>query len=327
MPRQARLDAPGALHHVMVRGIEKRRIVEDGKDRRRFTSRLGNAASSKGMTIYAWSLMSNHAHILLRSGSVGLPAFMRAFLTGYAIDYNHRHHRHGHLFQNRYKSIVCEEDVYFRESVRYIHLNPIRAGLIKGLDQLERYPWCGHSVLMGQVEHGWQDRSYVLSWFGRKENDAVRAYHEFIGDGVALGSRPELVGGGLIRSAGGWSEVKSRRGQREGMVSDERILGGGQFVEKVLEEAEERVRHQLPMDRRLGEARDLIDRVCSEAGLSVEELGAGSRRGPVSRMRRNLLRRIVMELGLTQAEAARLPGVTTSAVAKSLMRAQRALSG
>ena len=127
MPRQARLDAPSVLHHVMVRGIEKRRIVDDAKDRRRFAARLGEAAISKGTTIYAWSLMGNHAHIQLRSGSVGLPSFMRGFLTGYAIDYNHRHRRHGHLFQNRYKSIVCEEDAYFRELVRYIHLNPLRA--------------------------------------------------------------------------------------------------------------------------------------------------------------------------------------------------------
>ena len=110
------------------------------------------------------------------------------------------------------------------------------------------------------------------------------------------------------------------------MLCDERILGGGKFVERVLEEAEERVKYQLPTDRRIGEARGLVDRVCGEAALSVEELRAGSRRGPVSRMRRNLLRRLVTELGLSQAEAARLLGVTTSAVAKSLMRAQRDLS-
>jgi hypothetical protein len=95
---------------------------------------------------------------------------------------------------------------------------------------------------MGQVEHGWQDRSSVLSWFGRKEKDAVRAYREFMRERISLGKRPELVGGGLIRSAVGWSEVKSRRGQDEGMLSDERILGSEQFMEKVLEEAEERVK-------------------------------------------------------------------------------------
>ena len=118
MPRQARLDAPGTLHHVMVRGIERRGIVDDGKDRGTFMARLGEAAASTGMAIYAWSQLPNHAHILVRSGPHGLPVFMRRFLTGYAIEYNRRHRRHGHLFQNRYKSIVCEEDAYFRELQR-----------------------------------------------------------------------------------------------------------------------------------------------------------------------------------------------------------------
>ena len=107
MPRQARLDAPGTLHHVIVRGIEKRRIVDDRWDRGNFVSRMGEVASDTETVIYAWALMTNHAHILLRSGTHGLSKFMRRFLTGYAITYNRRHKRHGHLFQNRYKSIVC----------------------------------------------------------------------------------------------------------------------------------------------------------------------------------------------------------------------------
>ena len=137
MPRQARLDAPGTLHHVMVRGIEKRNIVDDDQDRIAFVSRMGEQARKTGTTIYAWALLNNHAHILLRSGSVGLPGFMRRFLTGYAVEYNRRHKRFGHLFQNRYKSILCEEDVYFKELVRYIHLNPIRAGLVANLPELD----------------------------------------------------------------------------------------------------------------------------------------------------------------------------------------------
>src|SRR5713226_5369183 len=107
MPRQARLNTPGTLHHVIIRGIEKRRIVTDEEDRRQFVARLGQLATELKTAIYAWALMTNHAHILLRSGPDGLPKFMRRFPTGYALRYNHRHHRHGHLFQNRYKSIVC----------------------------------------------------------------------------------------------------------------------------------------------------------------------------------------------------------------------------
>ncbi|MBI4573033.1 MAG: transposase [candidate division NC10 bacterium] len=321
MPRQARLDAPGTLHHVMVRGIEKRRIVDDGKDRGKFIARLGEAAASTRMVIYAWALLPNHAHILLRSGPQGLPAFMRRFLTGYAGDYNRRHRRHGHLFQNRYKSIVCEEDAYFQELVRYIHLNPLRAGLVRDLTYLDRFAWCGHAVVMGNVHYAWQDRAHVLAWFGRREKAAVKAYRQYVADGIPLGRRPELVGGGLIRSLGGWSQVKSRRRKEERALSDERILGGGEFVQRMLGEAEETIRHQLPADRRWREGRRLVDRVCAEGKVSLEELQSGSRREPVSRVRARLGQRLVLDLGLPQAEAARLLGVSGPAIAKSLKRA------
>ncbi len=212
MPRQARLDAPGTLHHVMVRGIEKRRIVDDGKDRGNFLARLGEAAASTGMVIYAWALLPNHAHLLVRSGPLGLPAFMRRFLTGYAGDNNCRHRRHGHLFQNRYKSILCEEDVYFQELVRYIHLNPLRSGMVRDLTHLDRYAWCGHAVVMGNVKYDWYDRTHVLTWFGRSKKAAVTAYRQYVQDGIPLGRRPELVGGGLIRSLG--AGRRSSRGDK-----------------------------------------------------------------------------------------------------------------
>ena len=138
MPRQARLDAPGTLHHVMIRGIEQRRIVDDDRDRQNLVSRMGRIATETQISIYAWALLPNHAHILLRSGPSGLSSYMRRLLTGYAISYNLRHRRYGHLFQNRYKSIVCEEDVYFKELVRYIHLNPFRAKLVKTLSELDK---------------------------------------------------------------------------------------------------------------------------------------------------------------------------------------------
>jgi len=131
MPRQARLDAPGTLHHVIVRGIEKQLIFDDDQDRKKFVFKLGKLVRDTGTAVYAWSLMPNHLHILLRSSAYGLPRFMRRLLTGYAIGFNRRHKRWGHLFQNRYKSIVCEEDAYFKELVRYIHLNPLRAGLVR----------------------------------------------------------------------------------------------------------------------------------------------------------------------------------------------------
>ena len=166
MPRSARLDAPGTLHHVIIRGIERRRIVDDDQDREAFVDRLEQLSIDLKTSVYAWALMTNHAHLLIRSGPEGLPSFMRKLLTGYAINYNQRHHRYGHLFQNRYKSIVCEEDAYFKELVRYIHLNPLRAGLVETMQKLDWYHWCGHSVIVGRRKRSWQERDYVLGWFG-----------------------------------------------------------------------------------------------------------------------------------------------------------------
>jgi REP element-mobilizing transposase RayT len=188
MPRQARLDAAGTLHHVIIRGIERRHIVKDDEDRRAFVSRLGRLASETGTAIYAWALMTNHAHILLSSGPAGLAKFMRRFLTGYAVNYNLRHHRHGHLFQNRYKSIVCDGERYFTELVRYIHLNPLRVGLVVELKELECYPYCGHGVVLGIIRNQWQDRDTVLAQFGVREGEAKAAYCRFVAEGVALGT-------------------------------------------------------------------------------------------------------------------------------------------
>ncbi len=320
MPRQARLDAPGTLHHVIIRGIERRRIVDDDVDRRDFVGRMGQIASDSDTVIYAWSLMTNHCHILLRSGPSGLPTYMRRLLTGYAISYNRRHFRHGHLFQNRYKSIICEEDAYFKELVRYIHLNPLRAKLVETLAKLDRYRWCGHSVLMGRVKNDWQDRDHVLGWFGSTEGQAKRFYRQYVEKGVEQGRRPELVGGGLIRSLGGWSQVKALRRFAGREMSDERILGSGDFVEQVIREADEQVKFQFPIQERNDKAKRLIAKTCRKDNISVEALQSGSRRRDISSARAELVGRLVEECGFTLAETARWLGVSTSAIAKSLSR-------
>lgn len=320
MPRLARLDAPGTLHHVIVRGIEKRRIVDDETDRHDLVSRMGNAAMSTGTSIYAWSVMANHIHVLLRSGQTGLPRFMRRFLTGYAIRYNLRHDRHGHLFQNRYKSIVCDEDAYFKQLVRYIHLNPIRAGLVPDLRALKSYPWSGHSALMGEVDRRWQDRAFVLCWFGNEEKEALTAYLRFMADGLGEGRRPDLVGGGLIRSLGGWSQVKSLQSTGGWVYADERILGTGEFVKRVIEEADQRVKRQIPAGRMLEAAQKYIAKSCAEDGVPLTHLQSGARRPAVSRCRAKVARHLVEEMGLSLAEAARQLGVCTSAIWHAIRR-------
>lgn len=111
MPRKARIDAPGALHHIIVRGIERRKIFLDDQDREDFVERLGGILTETHTCCLAWALIPNHAHFLFRTGPTPIATVMRRLLTGYAVFHNHRHRRHGHLFQNRYKSILCQEGI------------------------------------------------------------------------------------------------------------------------------------------------------------------------------------------------------------------------
>jgi hypothetical protein len=112
---------------------------------------------------------------------------MRRLLTGYAVTFNRRHRRHGHLFQNRYKSILCQEEVYLKELVRYIHLNPLRAKIVDDLKQLDTYAFCGHSALMDRVKRSWQEVNEVLGLFAAKHSQVRRRYRSFVQKGIPQG--------------------------------------------------------------------------------------------------------------------------------------------
>jgi len=250
MPRSARLDAPGILHHVIIRGIERQDIFRNQADQEDFVDRLSKLVPETRTSCYAWVLMTNHAHFLFRSGPCGLAELMRRLLTGYAVSFNHRHKRHGQLFQNRYKSIICQEDAYLKELVRYIHLNPLRANMVKEFGALNRYAFSGHRLLAGKAECGWQDGGYVLGYFGESEAIASKRYLAYMEAGIALGRRPELVGGGLIRSLGGWAEVKKMRLKgMDRIKGDERILGDSDFALSVLSSAKERFERSYQLKR------------------------------------------------------------------------------
>ena len=149
---------------------------------------------------------------------------MRRLLTGYAVTFNRRHKRAGHLFQNRYKSIVCEEEPYLLELVRYIHLNPLRAGIVSTLAELDQFRWTGHAVLMGTRQFAEQDTIAILGRFGKKATLARQNYREFVAAGIKSGHRDDLVGGGLKRSQGDRANIEYES-------FDERVLGCGDFVD------------------------------------------------------------------------------------------------
>lgn len=225
MPRTARIDIPNLLQHVIVRGIEKGDIFTSDDDRHDFVTRFSRLLESTGTECLAWALLSNHFHLLLRMRDVPLSKFMRRLLTGYAVTFNLRHNRSGHLFQNRYKSLVCDEEEYLLELVRYIHLNPLRAGVVAKLDKLDSYPWCGHSVLLARKELRGQSTAEVLSYFSPSVAAARRHYRSFIQDGIRMGRRDELVGIGVFK------------GNQAVELQDSRVLGNEDFVERIIRQA------------------------------------------------------------------------------------------
>jgi len=314
MPRQPRLDAPGTLHHLIGRGIEGTRIFRTQEDREDFLSRLSQICKAGGLSVYAWALLDTHFHLLVRTEHQSLSHNMRKLLTGYVVNFNRRHRRWGHLFQNRYKSIICEEDPYLLELTRYIHLNPIRTGIAKDMEELASFPWTGHSALMGRVKRPWQRERAVLAYFGKRRRAAIANYEDYLREGIRLGKRPDLVGGGLIRSLGGWSQVLSLRRKGERTASDERVLGSGEFVEKVLSEAEDKEKDTLRWRRKIPDFDMLTEQIVKGESVQESELRGGSRGRMAARARKIFCQLAVMKFGYSGASVARFLGVTTSLV-------------
>ncbi|MCP4756330.1 MAG: transposase [Proteobacteria bacterium] len=322
MPRAARLDAPGVLHHVIGRGIEKKKIFLNDRDRKDFLSRIAQIANAGSMEVYAWALLPNHFHLLCKTGNHPLSSNMRKLLTGYVVNFNKRHKRHGHLFQNRYKSIVCQEDSYLKELVRYIHLNPLRSGLVKDLDELDTSPYSGHSVLTGNIERNWQAVDTVLSYFGSPRVQQ-KNYQVFTEEGVTMGKRPELTGGGLVRSIGGWAEVTALRKRGKKQVSDQRILGDEKFVKSVFSQMDDLGKKNMRVSKKRTTLDTLAKKVCQTHKISINELCSGSRRREIVEPRRVLSWLAVRDLGYSGAEVARYLGVTTSCVTRAASSGKR----
>jgi putative transposase len=322
MPRKARIDAPGALHHIIIRSIERKVIFRRDKDRERFVARLGHVLVDTSTPCFAWVLLSNHAHFLLRTGASPIATVMRKLLTGYAQEFNRRYRRHGQLFQDRYKSVLCEQDTYLLELVRYIHLNPIRAGIVENFEKLKDYPWSGHGALMGRVERKWQDTDYVLGYFGKDQIEARRAYASFVFKGIEEGRRPDLTGGGLVRSVGGWAALKDLRKEGLRIKGDERILGGGKFVEEVLKQAEEQFEARTRAAGKGFTVAALMASIAHHFGVDLDDLRSGTKTRQVVKARAALSYLAIRKLGATAVELAGELNISPSAVSKSVRRGQ-----
>lgn len=187
MPRMVRLEGPGLISHIIARGIDGKNLFYSNEDRHEFLSRLDTLLRHLGYRCITWCLMDNHYHLLLRTNENSLEKLMRPLNGGYARWFNKKHNRKGYLFQDRFKSILCQDQEYAMQLIRYINLNPLRAGDVESLSALTNWPWCGHGFLAGRpLVFGlhFQDRMEALGRFGRNEKEAIRKYLGYVAEGV-----------------------------------------------------------------------------------------------------------------------------------------------
>ena len=317
MPRQARIDATGAFHHIICRGIERKRVFRDDADRNNFISRLGVVLQQTSTSCFAWVLLPNHFHMLFQTGAVPISTVMSRLLTGYAGDFNRRYNRHGHLFQNRYKSILCQEEPYFLELVRYIHLNPIRSGILKN------FRYCGHARLLGAKGHSWQKVTDILLRFDKCVKSAQEKYESFVAEGVALGNRPEFTGGGLVRSAGGWQKILLARRYGEYLNSDERILGDSEFVDDVLNAAQEKMEGVTFYRHKGIDLEQVAQIVAGLLQMNLTDVWIGGKKPKTVQARALLCYWATEDLGLTATAVGERFKLSPSAASRSARRGEQ----
>ena len=309
MPRHARIDFPGLLQHVIVRGIERTDIFLDDDDRNNFCRRLEALLLKSATPCLAWCLLDNHLHLLLRPADITLAVFMRRLLTGYAVSFNLRHNRSGHLFQNRYKSIVCDEDAYLLELIRYIHLNPLRAGIIDDLDQLALYPWSGHPQILGLSEQQLINTDEVLSRFSRHKTTARNKYLEFLADGLSHNAAPNLSRGGKQTSR----QLDCSLSDED--LFDERILGGGNFAENVLGRQDDQ-QPQVSLDQ-------LIAKITDYYGIDAAKIAAPTKERTAVNAKSVICYLAMRRLLYPGVEIARRIGYSTSATSYASKRGEK----
>jgi len=253
MPRKPRIHYPGALYHVMLRGNGGDAIFANRADRTRFLLLLQSRIQRYHHRVHAYCLMDNHVHLAVQVAEIPLSKIIQNLAFRYTQYFNRREQRTGHLFQGRYKALLVDEDAYLLELVRYIHLNPLRAGMVKSL---QTYPWSSHKAYLGLETTPWLTTDYVLGQLAEDRDKATTRYQRFIQDGMREGHRAEF-----------------HRGNHEG-----RLLGSDDFIEKALARAGEASFSETTID-------GIIDTVCAAFDLHPSDLAGPGRRQPMARAR------------------------------------------
>ncbi|MBI5743112.1 MAG: transposase [Elusimicrobia bacterium] len=314
MPRQARMDVPGQVYHVMSRGIERREIFLDDGDYRDFLARISEGSGKTGARCLAWCLMPNHFHFLILRGERTLSELMHRALTGYAVNFNLKYSRVGHLFQNRYKAILCGLENYLLEAAPYIHLNPLRAGLVPDLEGLAGYKWCGHRSIVTGAADGLLDRRALLVHFGGDERAGMAGYKKKMEEKAAEIGRNDLAGGcGRLGCEGGGAALPAFRAGLE-VFPVQCVPEKSGFVECVLRSAD------AAMNRERESRAEVLAKVENTTGIDRRDILRRTReRGPASA--RALYCHLSKEMaGCSVVELASELGLTQSAVSKLALK-------
>ena len=190
MARKPRVHFPGALYHVIARGNRLQKIFLDDADYRRYLSFLKAYKVRYGFSLYAYTLMPDHLHLLVEVGGTPLSRLMQSLQFRYTRNFNIRYQKWGHLFQSRYKAILCEKDSYFLELSAYIHLNAVRAGLVQAP---EEYPWTSYSQYVKEVnDDGFTDVDFLLGQFSPDKGLARQEYAAFVANRISQGHRRDF---------------------------------------------------------------------------------------------------------------------------------------
>lgn len=223
MPRSPRYSLPGIIYHVIMRGNNKQLIYISDEDRYKFCLLLQEGVERFGHRILAFCMMSNHVHLAIQLGSdVLISKIIQNLTFRYCRYFNHKHSTVGHLFQGRFKSIMVNGYGYLRQLIRYIHLNPVRAGITS--DPIQ-YPWSSHQAYLMQKDYMWLARDIGLQFFGESKREAVSSYEVFIAMGLGKDEEIDF---------------------KKGFEAD--IIGDANFIEKIITNCNHQTKHDISLN-------------------------------------------------------------------------------
>ncbi len=283
MARRPRLFAPGLLYHVIVRGNQRRKTFLNDADYQAYLQRLGRYRRKFGHTVHAYCLMPNHVHLLIETSHEPLAKFMQGLQQSYSQYFNLRHRKTGHVFQGRYKAIICEKDQYLLQLIRYIHLNAVRAGIVKEPGQ---YLYSGHRAYLEGKATEVIDPPKALKLLGGKAG-----YRAFVRDGMEDGHKEEYY-----------------------EVEDQRFLGAEGFGEKLQD------KHEEPRAKKRPSLDKAAEKLAGAVGTEATELKSADRSWAVSRVRTIIAYVLIRQQGYPLSEVAKYFGRDAATVGRLIGR-------